>query len=135
MVDRGIKARTPSAASPATDEADLALLSRMAAVAEEMAMGFQARAMAALRTDDLDRAGKAEAGFSSLFRGIRRAIALKARLRQQREEAQRKAEAGTDRRQDRKDRRRQAVAAGLSQAIAVVKPEARNGSPPISGNG
>ncbi|WP_342241589.1 hypothetical protein [Inquilinus sp. OTU3971] len=97
----------------------------MAAVAEEMAVGFQARAMAALKTDDLDRAGKAEAGFSSLFRGIRRAIALKARLRQQREEARRKAEAGTDRRQDRKDRRRQAVAAGLSQAIAVVKPEAR----------
>ncbi|MGF6232361.1 hypothetical protein QFZ27_006316 [Inquilinus ginsengisoli] len=97
----------------------------MAAGAEAMAMGFKARVMAALEADDLDRAGKAETHFSSLFRGIRRAIALKARLRRQREDARRKAEAGADRRQDRKDRRRQAVAAGLSQAIAVVKPEAR----------
>ena len=123
MVDRAIKARTPSAAAPATDEADLAMLSRMAALAEALATGFQAQGVAALKTGDLDRAEKAEGGFNRLFLGIRRAIALKARLRQQREEAQRKDTAHTDRRQDQKDRRRQAVAERVSRAIAVVKPE------------
>ncbi|MGO1074283.1 hypothetical protein [Inquilinus sp. CA228] len=125
MVDRAIKTRTPFAASPATDEADLALLSRMAALAEALAAGFQAQGVAALKAGDLDRAGKAEGGFSNLFLGIRRAIALKARLRQQREETRRKAEAHKDRRQDQKDRRRHAVAERMSRAIAAGKPEAR----------
>ena len=123
MVDGAIKAETPSAASPATDEAHVAMLSRMAALAEALATGFQAQGLAALKAGDLDRAGQAETGFSSLFLGIRRAIALKARLRQQREEARRKVEAHRDRRQDRKDDRRHAVARGVSRAIAVVRPE------------
>ncbi|MGO4126792.1 hypothetical protein AB4Z01_20485 [Inquilinus sp. YAF38] len=125
MVDGTTRFRNPSAASPATDEADLATLSRLAHVAEALAMGFQAQGMSALKAGDLDRAGKAEAGFSNLFLGIRRAIALKARLRQQREDAQRRASARKDRRQDQKDRRRRAVGERLSRAIAVVKPEAR----------
>ncbi|MFE0754875.1 hypothetical protein ACFW16_13055 [Inquilinus sp. NPDC058860] len=125
MVDAAINAGTPSAASPAADEADAAMLSRMAALAEALAAGFQAQGLAALKAGDLDRAGKAEAGFNSLFLGIRRAIALKARLRQQREAAQRKAEAHRDRRQDEKDHRRQAVAERVCRAIAAGKPEAR----------
>ncbi|MFE0758464.1 hypothetical protein ACFW16_31185 [Inquilinus sp. NPDC058860] len=125
MIDAAINAGTPSAASPATDEADLAMLSRMAALAEALATGFQAQGLAALKAGDLDRAGKAEAGFSNLFLGIRRAIALKARLRRQREEAQRKATAHKDRRQDEKNSRRKVVAEGLSRAIAVVRPEAQ----------
>jgi hypothetical protein len=44
------------------------MLSRMAALAEALAAGFRAQGVAALRAGDLDRAGKAEAGFSSLFR-------------------------------------------------------------------
>jgi hypothetical protein len=130
MVDRAIRARTPSAASPATDEVardaqDVAMLSRMAALAEELAAGFQVQGVAALKGGDLDRAEKAEGGFSRLFLGIRRAIALTARLSQQREEAQRQAAAGRGRRQEQKDRRRQAVAQRVSRAIAVVKPEAQ----------
>jgi hypothetical protein len=123
MVDGAIRSETPTAASPATDEVDLAMLSRLAHLAEALATGFHAQGIAALAAGDLDRAGKAEAGFSSLFLGIRRAIALKARLRQQREDAQRKAAAQKDRRQDQKDRRRKTVAERVSRAIAVVKPE------------
>ncbi len=78
MVDATTRFRTASAASPATDEADLAMLSRMAHVAEALAMGFQAQGMTALKAGDLDRAGTAETHFSNLFLGIRRAIALKA---------------------------------------------------------
>ena len=127
MINGTISSETPSAASPATDEADLAMLSRMAALAEALATGFQARGIAALKAGDLDRAGTAEAGFSDLFLGIRRAIALKARLRQQREEARRKAAAHKDRRQGEKDRRRRAVAERVSRAIAAAagKPEAK----------
>jgi hypothetical protein len=116
---------SPSAASPATDEADLANLSRLADLAETLATGFHAQGIAALKAGDLDRAGKAEAGFSNLFLGIRRAITLKARLRQQREDAQRRAAAHKDRRQDQKDRRRKTVAERVSRAIAAGKPEAR----------
>ncbi|MGL4962643.1 MAG: hypothetical protein ACRC67_15535 [Inquilinus sp.] len=99
------------------------MLSRMAARAEDLAAAFHAQSIAALKAGDLDRAGQAETRFNSLFLGIRRAVALKARLRQQREETRHKAETHKDRRQDGKDRRRHAVAQGLSQAIAVVSPE------------
>ncbi len=125
MVDAAITAATPSAAPPATDEADLTMLSRMAHFAEALAAGFQAQGLAALAAGDLDRAGKAEAGFSSLFLGIRRAIALKARLRRQREEAQHKAEARRNLRREEKNDRRQAVAERVSRAIAAGKPEAK----------
>jgi hypothetical protein len=125
MVDGTIRFRALFAASPATDEADLAMLSRMAHLTEALAAGFQAQGVAALEAGDLDRAGTAETHFSNLFLGIRRAIALKARLRQQREEAQRRAAAGKDRRQDEKDRRRHAVGERMSRAIAAGKPEAR----------
>ena len=53
-----------------------------------MARAFQAQGLAALAAGDLDRAGKAESRFSSLFLAIRRVVALNARLRRQRQEAQ-----------------------------------------------
>jgi hypothetical protein len=114
--------REDAATSPAADEA--AMLSELMDLAEELARGFHARALAALATGDLDRAGEAETRFSSLFLGIRRAIALKARLRQQREQAQREAEIRRKIRQDEKDGRRQAVAQGVAAAIAAV-PDAK----------
>jgi hypothetical protein len=110
--------REQAAASPAADDA--AMLSELMALAEELARGFHARALAALAAGDLDRAGEAETRFSSLFLGIRRAIALKIRLRQQREQAQREAELRRKARQDEKDGRRQAVAQGVAAAIATV---------------
>ncbi|MGL4965409.1 MAG: hypothetical protein ACRC67_29575 [Inquilinus sp.] len=101
------------------------MLSRMAHVAEALATGFQAQGVAALEAGDLDRAGEAETRFSNLFLGIRRAIALKMKLRKQHEEAEREAEADRDRRHDQKDDRREAVADGVSRAIAAGKPQAR----------
>ncbi len=109
---------TLAAASPAEDEA--AMLSELMELALELARTFQARALAALAADDLDRAGDAEARFSSLFLGIRRAIALQARLRQQREKAQHEAAFRRKTRQDEKDSRRHAVARGVAAAIAAV---------------
>jgi GAF domain-containing protein len=110
--------RENAAVSPAADEATI--LSELMDLAEQLARGFHARALAALAAGDLDRAGDAETCFSSLFLGIRRAIALKARLRQQREQAQRQAEVRRKTRQDEKDDRRHAVAQGVAQAIAAV---------------
>ena len=127
MVDGATRAGTPFAASPATDEAvgDAAMLSELAGLAMGLASGFQAQGVAALEAGDLVRAGEVETRFSNPFLGIRRAIALKMKLRQQREEAQRKAAAHKDRRQDEKDDRRRAVAERVSDAIAAEKPEAR----------
>ncbi len=107
-----------AAASPAADEA--AMLSELTELALALARGFQARGLAALAAGDLDRAGDAETRFSSLFLGIRRAIALKASLRRQREEARREAECRRKARQDEKDDRRHAVAQGVAAAIADV---------------
>ncbi|MGK9165024.1 hypothetical protein KXR53_01935 [Inquilinus limosus] len=67
------------------------MVSLMAELSLELARAFQARGLAAIQAGDLDRAGKAEAGFNRLFLGIRRAVALKAKLRQQRQEEQREA--------------------------------------------
>ncbi|WP_342236529.1 hypothetical protein [Inquilinus sp. OTU3971] len=116
--------REQAAASPAADQA--AMLSELMELAEELARGFHAQALAALAADDLDRAGTAETRFSSLFLGIRRAVALKIKLRQQREQARREAELRRKARQDETDGRRQAVAQGVAAAIAAVPdPEAR----------
>ncbi|WP_225768385.1 hypothetical protein [Inquilinus sp. Marseille-Q2685] len=97
------------------------MLSELVGFALELARGFQAQGVAALEAGDLDRAGEAETRFSSLFLGIRRAVALKMKLREQREKAQREAES----RRGQKDDRRRAVAERLSRAIAAEKPEAK----------
>lgn len=101
-----------SDAEPGADEA--AILSELIERALELAHGFQALGVAA---DDLDHATTAEIRFSGLFLGIRRAIALQARLRQQREEVRRQADIRRKRRQDEKNDRRQAVAQGVARAI------------------
>jgi hypothetical protein len=120
MVDGAISSGPSSAASPATEVAaqDAAVLSELTELALGLARGFQAQGVAALEAGDLDRAGEAETRFSSLFLGIRRAIALKMKLREQHEKAQREAESH-------EDRRRQAVAERVSRAIAAEKPEAK----------
>jgi len=109
--------RQQQAASP-VDAA--AMLSELMTLAEELASGFQALGVAALKAGDLDRGGDAETRFSSLFLGIRRAVALKIKLREQREKAQREAELRRKSRQAEKDDRRQAVAQGVAQAIAAA---------------
>ncbi|WP_152613472.1 hypothetical protein, partial [Inquilinus limosus] len=95
------------------DGADAAMLSELMALAQGLARAVQADGVAALAAGDLDRAGTAETCFNSLFLGIRRAIALQARLRQQREEARREADLRRKHRQDEKNDRRQAVAQGV----------------------
>ncbi|MGK9167490.1 hypothetical protein KXR53_14390 [Inquilinus limosus] len=126
MVDTATSAET-SAAEPATgpDARDVAALDEMRDLALGLARAFQAQGVAALQAGDLDRAANAEAGFSRLFLGIRRAVALKAKLREQREETLRAAEDRRNRRQEEKDDRRQAVAQRVSRAIATEKPEAQ----------
>ncbi|MGO1075860.1 hypothetical protein [Inquilinus sp. CA228] len=117
----------PSVASPATDEAarDIEMLSEMAELGLEFARAFQAASVKAIKDGDLDKAG--EAHFSSLALGVRRAIALKVRLRERQEEARREAEDGWSRRQAAKDDRRRGVVRGVTRAIdtAPDAPEAR----------
>ncbi|WP_429231174.1 hypothetical protein [Inquilinus ginsengisoli] len=109
--------RQDAATAPA-DEA--VMLSGLMELAFALAQAFQALGVAALKAGDLDRGGDAETCFSSLFLGIRRAIALKMKLREQREQAQRQAQVAKDRLQAEKDDRRQAVAQGVAQAIAAA---------------
>jgi hypothetical protein len=117
MADADTRTETALAAPPALDEADDALLSGLIELSMTMARAFQADAIAALQADNLDRAGKAEAHFSRLSLGIRRAIALRARLRQQREEASRAAELDRDDQLALAADRRRRVALGVTGAI------------------
>jgi hypothetical protein len=78
----------------------VAQLSEMEALSVAFAREFQAYGATALREKkDLAEAGAAEARFSHLFLGMRRSIALKARLLKQRQKARHAAE-------DRRDERR-----------------------------
>ncbi|WP_395676432.1 hypothetical protein [Inquilinus sp.] len=115
----------PVAAPPATGGRDAAVLDELVDLGMDLARSFKAKSKDLLKADDLDRAAVAEASFNRTALGVRRAIVLKARLDGQREEARHRAVARKDRLQDRKDDRRQAIAQGLSRAIATVKPEAR----------
>jgi len=124
------KARTrsaPSTAAPAaTEEAvrDAAILSELVELSLELARVFQAAAMKATKAGELDKAEAAETRFSRLALGIRRAIALKDRLRERQEEARREAEDRRDRRQTEKIERRHRVAQGVTRAIAATPPDA-----------
>ncbi len=121
----GLKARLREhapAAPPGSDEA--LLLSGLAELSFALAQAFQVEALAALGAGDLDRAGKAETRFSRLALGIRRAIALKARLREQREAARRVDAQGREARQAEIDDRRRQVAQGVTRAIAAATPQA-----------
>src|SRR5690348_14983924 len=121
MVKATARPSTPAAALPAADEAarEAEVLSRLMDLSLELAEVFQAQAIAAAKAGENDRAAAAEAGFNRTALGLRRAIALKARLRQQREEAARAADWRRDRRREEADRRRRAVAQGIGHAIAV----------------
>jgi hypothetical protein len=118
MADADTRTETAPTAPPLPDED--AILSGLIQLSAAMAKAFQAEAMAALQAGDLDRAIKAETRFSRLFLGIRRAIALKARLRQQQDEARRAAEQDRDDQLDRAADRRRRVAEGVTGAIATA---------------
>jgi hypothetical protein len=112
----------PSAAAPATDEAalDIELLSELMRLGLELARAFQARALACLQAGDLDKAGDAETRFSRLALGLRRAVALRARLRERTEQDAQAAEDRRDVRQDETNERRREAARGVGRAIAVT---------------
>ncbi|WP_395677282.1 hypothetical protein, partial [Inquilinus sp.] len=120
MVDAATRTEIAHAAPPVPEEADDAILSGLIQLSAAMARAFQAQCAAALQADDLDRAGKAETHFSRLFLGIRRAIALRAKLRQQRDEAWRAADQDRDDQQDQAADRRRRVAQGVTGAIAAA---------------
>ncbi|MFE0753280.1 hypothetical protein ACFW16_04960 [Inquilinus sp. NPDC058860] len=118
MADADTRTETAPTAPPLPDED--AILSGLIELSMAMARAFQAEALAALQAGDLDRACKAEARFSRLFLGIRRAIALKARLRQQRDEARHAAEQDRDDQLARAADRRRRVAQGVTGSIAAA---------------
>ncbi|KGM35126.1 hypothetical protein [Inquilinus limosus] len=135
MVDGAVNAGTSSAAAPATGQAAryAEVLAELTEMALELARAFQVRALAADRAGDLDRAVVAEAGFNRTALGIRRAVALDARLQRQREEARHKAEDRRDRRRQEKDARAapsaNACPAPSRRPAGAVKPEVRERLP------
>jgi hypothetical protein len=118
MADADTRTETAPTAPPILDED--AILSGLVELSMAMARAFQAEALAALQAGDLDRACKAETRFSRLSLGIRRAIALKAKLRQQQDEARRAAEQDQDDQLARAADRRRRVAEGVTGAIAAA---------------
>ncbi len=118
MADADTRTETAPATPPNLDED--AILSGLVELSMAMARAFQAEALAALQAGDLDRACKAETRFSRLSLGIRRAIALKAKLRQQRQEARCGAEQDQDDRLAQAADRRRRVAEGVTGAIEAA---------------
>ncbi|MBW8724712.1 MAG: hypothetical protein JF625_06080 [Inquilinus limosus] len=118
MADADTRTETAPTAPPILDED--AILSGLVELSMAMARAFQAEALAALQADDLDRACKAETRFSRLSLGIRRAIALKAKLRQQGQEARHAADQDQDDRLARAADRRRRVAEGVTESIAAA---------------
>jgi hypothetical protein len=101
-----------------------ALLSEMEALSGELARAFKVRSLAALKNDDDAAAGTAATHFDHLFLGIRRSVALKAKLHKQRQQQGQTAADRRERRQARIDQRRRKVAEGVSRAIAAATPDA-----------
>ncbi|WP_395682260.1 hypothetical protein [Inquilinus sp.] len=118
MADADPRTETAPTVPPLPD--DDAILSGLIQLGATMARAFQAQAVAALQADDLDRAGRAEIHFSRLFLGIRRAIALRAKLRAQRDEALRAADQDRDDQVAQAADRRGRVAQGVTGAIAAA---------------
>jgi hypothetical protein len=107
----------------------VALLSEMEALSAAFAREFQVHGVTALREEeDLAEAeaeaGAAEAHFSHLYIGMRRSIALKARLLKQRQEARHAAEDRRDDAQAERAERHRAVARGVIQAIDAATSDA-----------
>ncbi|WP_395673312.1 hypothetical protein [Inquilinus sp.] len=120
MVDADPRTETAPTVPPLLD--DDAILSGLIQLSAALARAFQAQGAAALEADDLDRASKAATQFNRLFLGIRRAIALKARLHQQRQNARRTAEQDQDDQVDQAADLRRRVAQGVTGAIAAATP-------------
>jgi hypothetical protein len=117
MIDAATRIETADGAPRTIDEADVALLSSLMELSLEFARAIQAQGVAAAEAGDLDRACKAETHFSRLALGIRRAAMLKARLREQQDEARRIAEQAVD-------ERRRRVTEGMTRAIVADIPGA-----------
>jgi hypothetical protein len=115
-----------TAAPPAAEDSvrDAGMLSQLAELGLDFAGAFKAAGVKAARDGDLDKAGAAETHFSSLALGIRRAIALKARLREQQQEARRQDDDRRDGRQSETAERRRSVAEGVIRAIDAATPDA-----------
>ena len=130
MTQAATTPETPTAPSAAEAFAqEMVLLSEMEALSAEFARAFQIHGLTALREKkDLAEAGAAETRYSHLFLGMRRSIALKARLQEQRQETQNAAEDRWDEAQAERAERHRAVAQGVIQAIDAATldaPEAR----------
>src|SRR5919202_1197879 len=91
MAKAAARFSSPDAAEPATVLAGRApeMLAELAELGMEAARAFQAQIVKAAHAGDLDRAVVAEGGFNRSALGVRRAIALDAKLTRQKEEAAR----------------------------------------------
>ena len=117
----------PPTAAPAAEAfaQEWALLSEMEALSVGFAREFKVHAVAALQErQDMAEAGAAETRFTHLYTGMRRSIALKARLHEQRQKARHAAEDRRDAAQAERAERRRAVAQGVIQAIDAATPDA-----------
>ena len=126
MIHAASGPETPNAAPPATPLAGRApeLLAELTELGMAAAQAFQAQLVKAANAGDLDRATVAEAGFSRSALGVRRAIALDAKLTRQKEQAARQSDDRKRRRRDEAGERRREAARRVGRVIAK-EPDAK----------
>src|SRR5579885_3411939 len=90
----------------------------------EAARAFQAQLVKAAKAGDLDRAAVAEGGFNRSALGVRRAIALDAKLTRQKQETARQSDDRKRRRRDEAGERRREAARRVGRVIAK-EPDAK----------
>ena len=117
-----VDATSPTDAPSVLDEfeEDARLLTEMARFSAELARIVHARSLAASEAGDLEQAERSEAGFSRHANGVQRAIALKAKLRDQRTRYRREAEDRAAKRQEAKTTRRRAIVAEITRMLSLT---------------
>ena len=101
-------------------EEDARHLSEMARLNVELARVAHARSLAASEAGDIDQAEKSAAGFTRHANGVQRALALKAKLRDQRARYRREAEERAAKRQEAKTIRCRSVVAEIARMLSLT---------------
>ena len=101
-------------------EEDARHLSEMAKLNVELARIAHARSLAASEAGDIDQAERSAAGFTRHANGVQRAIALKAKLRDQRDRYRREAEDRLAKRQEAKTARRRDIATWIARTLSTA---------------
>ena len=101
-------------------EEDARHLSEMAKLNVELARIAHGRSLAASEAGDIDQAERSAAGFTRHANGVQRAIALKAKLRDQRDRYRREAEDRLAKRQEAKTTRRRDIATWIARTLSTA---------------